>query len=321
MTSRQTAARRNLLACVRLVAFLLLRTSAHAQDLGHKIPGGVGVDAGAQGPAGLYVADRLFYYAAERLVDCTGAPLPVEGFELDAVGNGLGVLGTLELPNGTHLSATVALPIAHIAASSDDPRSSIDRFGLGDLYVMPLKAGWRLPHVDVVASYGLYIPTGEFEAGGGTGVGRGFWAHQFSAGGAVFFDDQRRARASILAGYDLNQKKRGVDITRGDTVQLQGGVGVLLWRFVDVGVAGYALWQVTDDRGADVPALLRGARDQVYGLGPEVSVLIPALRTKVGVRHEWDLSAQSRPEGHLWVFSVAVLAWRPAPPEAPRPAR
>ncbi len=141
---RQPVALRALVLVASLATSLVLSTGALAQDLGHKIPGGVGVDAGVQGPAGLYVADRLFYYAAERLVDRTGAPLPVEGFELDAVGNGLGVLGTLKLSNGTHLSATVALPIARIAASSDEPRSSIDRFGLGDLYVMPLKLGWRL---------------------------------------------------------------------------------------------------------------------------------------------------------------------------------
>ena len=45
----------------------------------------------------------------------------------------------------------------------------------------------RLPHFDVVTSYGIYIPTGQFDIRGGKGVSSGQWSNQFSLGGAVFF--------------------------------------------------------------------------------------------------------------------------------------
>jgi hypothetical protein len=77
--------------------------------------------------------------------------------------------------------------------------------------------------------------------------------------------------ASALASCDLNQKKRHIDLTRGESVQGQGGIGVRLFDRIDAGLAGYALWQVRDDRGADLPAPLRGLRDRVFGIGPEVS--------------------------------------------------
>lgn len=307
------SARGALLVGSCLIACLLFPGEAAAQDLGHKFPGGVGVDAGVQGPPGLYLADRLLWYSANRVVSRTGATLPLAGFDLDALGNGLGLHGTVQLSQELHLGATVAVPLAHLASSSDDPRTSIDRFGLGDVYVMPLRLGWRLPQFDVVASYGMYIPTGRFEPEGGGGVGRGFWTHQFSLGGAIFFDRQRRGRASLLSNYDLNLRKQGLDLTRGDTVQTQGGVGVLLFGMLDVGLAGYALWQVRDDRGSDLPDVLRGARDRVFGVGPEVNLLLPELRTRFGARYTWDVGARSRPEGGLLVVNVAVALWRPAP--------
>ncbi len=76
-------------------------------------------------------------------------------------------------------------------------------------------------------------------------------------------------------------------------------------------MAGYALWQVRDDRGAGVPRALRGARTRVFGLGPEVNVLIPPLKTRVDVRYEWDLGARTRPSGRIMVISVAALVSEP----------
>ncbi|MBZ4420667.1 transporter [Myxococcus sp. RHSTA-1-4] len=290
---------------------VLLPAAASAQELGHKIPGGIGVDAGVQQGPGVYVGDRLLWYSASQLRDRYGELQPVQGFDLDAVANAVGVNLTVQWPGWPYLGATVAVPLARISVNSEDPRASVDRFGLGDVYVMPVHLGWRLPLADLVASYGVYIPTGWFEARGGSGVGSGHWTHQFSLGGAVFFDEGRRARASALVSYDHNLRKRGIDITRGDTIQVQGGAGALVLRGVDVGVAGYALWQVRDDTGEDVPEVLRGARDRVFGLGPEVNVLIPKLKAKVGARYEWDFGTRSRPQGGLLVMSLSFLVWQP----------
>jgi hypothetical protein len=80
---------------------------------------------------------------------------------------------------------------------------------------------------------------------------------------------------SGLASYDLNRRARGIDLTRGDTVQFQGGAGKTL-GIVDFGLVGYALWQVRDDRGNDLPESVRGARDRAFGLGPEIDFTLCA---------------------------------------------
>jgi hypothetical protein len=281
---------------------------AQSQDLGHKILGGIGLDAGTEPDAGLYVGDRVLYYRADELDDRNGERIPVKGLDIKAASNVTGVSRTFKLDGTLYLSASIAVPIARLSLNADEPRASVDRFGFGDLFVEPARLGLRLPHFDVVTSYGFYAPTGQAQR---SGVGLRQWSHQVSAGGAVFFDDHRGWRLSALASYDLYQKKIGIDIRRGNTVQIQGGFGGPLFKLIDAGIAGYALWQVGDDSGSALPLVLRGARDHVIGLGPEIAIVLPAIRARLAVRHEWDFATRSRPKGQILVAGLSFVAWRP----------
>ncbi|MGH7459473.1 MAG: transporter, partial [Longimicrobiales bacterium] len=135
--------------------------------------------------------------------------------------------------------------------------------------------------------------------------------HQVSLGGAAFLTPARTHRASLLLSWDFNEKKRDIDITRGNMFQIQGGAGLPIFGAVGVGLAGYALWQVSADRGDDIPPSLRGLRTRVYGLGPELNVLIRALGLRADFRFEWDFGAEARPEGTVFVAGLTKLAWAP----------
>lgn len=272
----------------------------------------VGIDAGVQGPAGLTIPYRFLYFHAGTLRDRDGDRLPIRGLDLDALVNVLGLSLSLKPRGWPYLSFAFAAPLAHVTVEAETPRTGIDRYGFADLYIQPLKAGWRFRHLDLVASYALYAPTGRFSLTGKGGTGSGAWSHQFSVGGAVFLDPiLRQRRGSLLAIYFINHRKRGVDIRRGDFLQLQGGVALLEIAPVTVGVAGYALWQTTDDSGSELPRVLRGARDRVYGFGPEVVVVVPALRMRIDARYEWDFGVRSRPQGAILVVGVTALVWQP----------
>jgi hypothetical protein len=130
-------------------------------------------------------------------------------------------------------------------------------------------------------------------------------------GGTLFFDEERSFRLSALSSYNHYHQKLGINLTRGDTLQLQGGLGGRVFQVLDFGVVGYALWQVANDTGSDLPPALHGAREQVFGVGPEIGITIPALRARLTARYEWDLGAKSRPEGEVLVVSLSFLAWRP----------
>jgi hypothetical protein len=296
------------------ITLLAAASSAEAQqNLGHKTPGTVGLDAGAQAPPGFYLAYQFVHFDAVTLRDRDGDEIPVPGFDADARVNAFGVGATLRLALQLHLSATFAVPFAHVSLAVDEPLARVDRFGLGDIYCKPLQLGWRSARFDLVASYGFYAPTNQISERGVLGAPQ--WAHQLSAGGALYFDDARRWSLSALGSYDLHHQKQGIDITRGDSVQIQGGIGGDLFGVVELGLAGYALWQVTDDSGDDLPPILRGNRDRVYGLGPELNLMVPELRAKLGFRYMHDFGVEGRPEGQLVVVALSTQLWAP---DAPR---
>ncbi len=277
-------------------------------DFGHKVLGSLGIGAGSQPEAGLYVANKFFWYSANDLVDRNGRSLPV-GLDLDAIADGVGVGGTYRLPKlPLYLNASLAYPFVSVNANTDRPEASLDTFGFGDLYVQPLRLGLRLDRVDAVVGYAFYAPTGKTAPGGRDGVGRGQWTHEFSLGGTVYFDRKKEWQLSLLASYELNQKKLGIDVTRGDTIQIQGAASKALFRILELGLAGYGLLQVNADTGSAVPAPLRGARDRVFGLGPELAALIPPLRARASLRYEHDVAVRSRALGQILVFTLSLRA-------------
>ena len=292
---------------VGLALLLLARIAeAQVQDLGHRLPAGAGLDAGSQPEQGVYVGDRVVWFASNELRDRRGNPVAIENVDLDAHANVFGIAGT-KRRCALFVSAAVAVPLVKLSVSADDPQTSVDRLGLGDIFAQPLKLGARLARVDVVGSYSVYAPTSQAER---AGIGRPQWSQQVAVGGTLFFDDRRGWRVSMLTSYVHNSKKRGIDITRGGTVLIQGGGGGPIIDGLEGGLAGYALWQVTDDRGADLPIVLRGARERAFGLGPELSLVLPSLRSRLTARFTWDIDGKARPVGTILVVGISVAAWQ-----------
>jgi hypothetical protein len=291
----------------------LITASAFAQDLGHKLPGLLGLDAARIPEPGLYLVNRLAIYEAEKLRDRNGNLVPTAPFNLLGRANGFGVSYTARISGSSmFLTMTSGGPIAQVKLNIENrPEIGVDRLGLGDFYIQPFRLGWRKRRSDLVTSYSIYLPTGRSPLAGGKGVSSGQITHEFSSGGSVYFKD-RSHYLTALATYQLNMRQRGIDITRGDSVQIQGGIGTKLFReLAETGVAGYALWQVRDDRGTELPLVLIGPRDRVYGLGPEGAVLIKTIQGQLRVRYEWDFGARARPQGHILVVGINFLVHRP----------
>ena len=294
------------------MALVLAGAPGVAQQLGHKVMGSLGLYAGTQPDAGLYVLNQFGSYGSNDIYDRYGHRIPVN-LNVNAVANFAGLQATLRLGHSVYLNIAAAGPVSHVSLTSDQPEASVDEFGLGDIYVQPMEIGWKAEHMDIVGGYAFYAPTGLYIPHGSGGIGLGQWTHEFSLGGTVYFDRAKAWRFSSLASYDLNQRKEGIDITRGDTFQIQGGAGK---RFrigkslgtLDVGAVGYGLWQVRDDRGTDLPAALRGARDVALGLGLEADYTVARIRSRFTVRYCRDVVAKSRPLGRILVIGVVVLA-------------
>src|SRR5262245_36531656 len=192
------------------LAVLFDANTAGGQDLGHKLPGLVGLDAARVPPAGLYLVNRVVSYRADEIRDRHGNVIPTADLRLRALANGAGVSYTFPLSGrDLFLTVTAAVPVARLRVNIENrPEASLDRFGLTDFYVQPAQLGWRKSRFDLVGAYGLYVPSGISPLAGGKGLSSGQITHQFSAGGTIFIDKDRTAFVTALSSYDLNLRKR-----------------------------------------------------------------------------------------------------------------
>jgi hypothetical protein len=303
------------------VATLFLVETGNAQNLGYRLPGLIGLDAGRIPGPGVYLIDRAVLYDADQIRDRNGRVIPVK-LEMEAFANAFGASYTRKLSGkGLFLSMTAAVPVARLRLNIHDrPEASFDRFGLTDIFIQPARLGWRTDYFDVVGAYGIYLPTGDFPFAGGKGLSSGQITHQFSAGGSIYANKDQTAFFTALASYDLNLRKHDIDITRGDILQVQGGLGVSRNKHsVELGLASYGLWQVRPDRGADVPPAVLGQRDHVIGLGPETALTIKAIRAQLRVRYVWDLSVRARPKGNILVAGIVFGFRQPKQPPGTTP--
>jgi hypothetical protein len=300
-------------------ALLLLSTTSAAQQP-PPIPGGLGldtwtrglgIDAGAVTYPGLLLVYRLIDFSAHTARDGGGAALPIPGLKIGARANAAAVVYTIKPRGAPYLTAVASVPLARVSFDSDVPVVALENVGLADLFVAVLRVGWRQPRYDVVTGYSFYAPTARSDPADVASVGRGYWINQLSLGGAVYFDSTRNPRGSVLISYERNQPRRRIDYKRGDLLNIQGGAGTTVYKNVTGGVAGYALWQMNDDRGANLPAVIANGHTRAFGLGPEVDVTIPKLRTRVDLRAEWDFGVVAHPQGLLLVVGVQHLVWMP----------
>ena len=292
---------------------MVVETGCDAQEFGHKLLGGLGLQAGVQPDTGLYVGDQLGVYDSNQLFDQHGARVPGR-FQIIGLGNAVGAGFSYRLPRlATYVSGAVSIPVAWISGTTGSPPVYTALAGLADVYVQPLRLGWRLSHFDLVTGYAFYVPVGSIEPDEGpTTVSRAQWTHELSFGGTVYFDQRGSWQLSALGAWDINGRKIGIDVTRGATLQAQGGLGKTFGRIVSIGPIVYALYQVQNDSGADVPSALRGARDRAFGLGAEVDLTLERGRVQLFCRYAHDLAVQTRPNAQLFFAGIAIRAWKPS---------
>ena len=291
------------------LATLLLPLSSLADEgFGQRILGAVGLDAGSQSDPGVYVGDRFIQFSADRYIGADGKQVPIKGLDVSSFANVFAIAGTYKFETGPYYTAAFAAPVAGVSVHSEWPPKSFENSGLGDLFIQPIKLGWRLPQLDLTTSYSLYAPTNQLNR---KGLAHSQWMHQISAGGTVFFDEAKTFRLSALSSYNIYDRKPNIDVTRGDTVQIQGGLGSRLFKVLDIGLAGYAFWQVAADTGKQLPPALHGVSEYAMGLGPEIGLLIPQIRGKLTARYEWELQSRSRLDGQVLVVSLSLLGWQP----------
>jgi len=299
-----------------MMAMICTAIPAHAQLNGHNSKGDFGLQSGSQAPPGWYLVAPMFYrYSADEFRDRNGD-------RLLAIESGGSVEATAWLAGAIWVSdykvlggnySVVIFPGVTNNALGFPPLGTDDRVstGLADLYVQPVNLGWKTPRADFIAGIGIFAPTGEYEPGGSSNRGLGMWSYELFGGTTVYLDEAKSWHFAATAFYETHGKKDGTNIRVGDLLTVEGGLGKSFMQgAVNVGIAYYAQWKLTDDDfGVDLaPVLGRElGRHRVYGFGPELTLPLATKQTLFGflnLRYFWETGARTALQGNTFVATV-----------------
>ncbi len=298
-----------------LVALLLCACAsvATAQAAVPQIRGDYALGSGTLLPPGAYLS--LFYnnYDADRVNESDGTIVPALRPRTQFVQ----LVGSYTYPAPVlhgHWSATARVPFQNSARELASLRQETS-WGFGDLFVQPVKLGWSVPAADIVAGFGVWMPTGRYTPDDPDNTGLGVWSYEWQAGSTVYLSPSRTSTASTLISFQTSSHARDTDRKPGNLLTLEGGVG---HNFVknagQFGLAYYAQWKVSDDRNYPLPAAF-DSRDHMFGIGPEVTYAFP-LKPYSGLatlQYYMEFGNRVAPQGQslFLTFTVSKPAAKP----------
>ena len=176
---------------------------------------------------------------------------------------------------GMRYGALAGVPFStgNLRPSGDDVESG---FGLGDVLITPLALYGKSARFDYQVQLTVWTASGRFSPGAHDNRGTGFWALVYSLGGVFYPGGDREAlepvgrrahRAEFRAGgfrHHAGRRYRRRLGRRADRACARA-------CRIDIGVSGFAAWQVTTQTGGSAAA--DTSRYRYFGVGPEVSAV------------------------------------------------
>lgn len=196
--------------------------------------------------------------------------------------------------------------LAGVPFATGDLRASTSEsgFGLGDILVTPISLYGSSTPLDYQVQFTVWTASGRFSPGGTDNRGTGFWALVYSLGGVYYPGGDRAAWSiSAVARIEQNFEQRGSGIDPGDDIVVDWGAGRMFRvaeHSLDVGISGFATWQLTKQSGGS--AETDTDRYRLLGIGPEASLsIIEPLAIRV--RAQWEFAARNILRGNnLWII-------------------
>lgn len=233
--------------------------------------------------------------------------------------NAIGIkYGGLISPTFANASLEAALSIASRRGGKVDSSN----FSMGDIFVQPVWLGKSIDYWDFALAYGFYAPIGKYNTetvplpGGASirteakdNIGFGFWTHQFQGSAAWYpWSDKRMAVVTTLT-YEIHGEKEDFDLTPGENLTFNWGISQFLPLredksiLLEIGMAGYHGWQVSDDSGRD--AVNQDVHDQVHAVGLQLGLALLPWQTVLSFHGFYEYEAEDRFQGQSYNLSLS----------------
>ncbi|MBF0445030.1 MAG: transporter [Magnetococcales bacterium] len=287
---------------IAIVGVFIGAGAAHSGEQGHYVHGVEGLKAASVPPPGYYVRWYNALYTANKLADQNG--------DASNVGLDLEVFATVPrfvwITNkkilGADYGMNLIVPFINTDIQITAAGVNQQSFAMGDIFVEPLLLAWHGKQWDAAFGLGWNLPIGEYSTADSSSAGKDFYTTMFSFGGTWYPDAKKEWSVTMLNRYEIHSKKDQTDAKLGDDYHFEWAVGKKVSPTWELGLAGYAQWQVNDDEGSAI-TYDKTVHDQVFAVGPEASVFIPQLTTFVSLRSLWEFGAVDRSEGNITVLT------------------
>lgn len=259
----------------------------------HYINGIEGMKAASAPPPGKYLRMYNVMYNANRIKDNNGNSNP---FKIDvfAVANRF-IYTTDHKIMGADFIVGAIVPLTYVHVDSPMIGGSSTSFELGDIFLEPFVLSWHSKRSDSVLGIGAYLPTGKFNYGKASTIGKGYWTYMLTAGTTQYLSADKSWHFSILSRYETHSSQRNTNYRAGDDFHFEWGLGKTLTPYTEIGVSGYCQWQLKKDRnGAN-----GDNKERVYAIGPEINFNIPKWKASLSLRSLWEFGAKNTTEGNI----------------------
>ena len=214
-----------------------------------------------------------------------------------------------EILGGARFSMAATFPGARNSLDSDVTGPVSGGGGFADSYYQPFILGWKRDRSAFRVIYGFLAPTGKFKAGASNNVGSGYWTHAVSSGQTFYLTKDSATIFSAFQMYEVHTKQEGTGIHPGQNFDVDYSlmrvlpVGHKPW--LQVGLAGYNVRQITARRGPGVTPEQESHRYKVNALGFASNVSLPG-KVNLGFKYFQEFANRSTFQGHSIQISGSI---------------
>ncbi len=301
------------LAFFAAAAFLAATAEAYAQGVSLP-PVNLGETSFLDGVAfpGFLVQATLSHYRANQFRDAKGNDRPGSNrITVNSAVTQLAWISNFRLLGG-YYGAEALIPLAEVDADTGFGPNGRER-GLGDMSVSPFFIQWpqfKLFDMPFHQRLNLLfkVPTGEYSDRSSVNVGSNIYSvnpyYAFTLLPTPKLEFSSRLYYLWNSENDNPFFRLGADDTQpGQAFHMNYAASYEVWKNLRIGLAGYLLYQLTNDKvdGNDIDQ----SRERVVGLGPGARYKIDTWTMTFNSYFETE--AENRPEGVKLVFRVSKV--------------
>jgi len=248
------------------------------------------------------------HYSADRLADDAGQ-MPVQSFDLKvtAVVPRFDWVKPASVLGADRWGTLFVLPWLDVDLAIQPAPGVLIKGHQRDLGDLTMGNGlhWTFDTFDMLNSFDVVFPTGSYDAEHLVNPGQNKWVVRLNHMGT--WHPAPEWDISYRLHWDYNFRNPDTNYQSGQTVYLNWGVGWKPEPSLTVGLVGYFLRQITNDRQAGQVVAAHGNRVRVDGIGPGVKYFLHN-HVMLTAKYFREFNARNHPRGEqLWLQITVPL--------------